>query len=109
MATYTFFSQNSPGVGTAYAVNYTVPASNTAVFTGGTITNLLSDPVAVTVTINNTVADVTRINAVQLNPGATMNPLSDERWILPAGYILKVKSDTAASLDVAFDGLTVGP
>lgn len=107
MATYTFINKNSAAVGTAYAVNYTVAAATTAVLTGGTITNLLSDPVAVTVTINNTSADVTRINAVQLNPGATMNPLSGEKWILPTGYILKVKSGTAASLDVAFDGVEV--
>lgn len=109
MATYTFINKNAAAVGTAYAVNYTVAAATTAVLTAGSITNILSDPVAVTVTINNGVTDVTRINAVQLNPGATMNPLADEKWILPTGYILKVKSGTAASLDVMFDGVEVSP
>lgn len=107
MSTYTFINKNAAAVGVAYLINYTVPAATTAVLTAGTITNILSDPVAVTVTINNGAADVLRINAIQLNPGATMNPLSNERWILPTGYILKVKSGTAASIDVSFDGVEI--
>lgn len=107
MSTYVFINKHAAAVGTAYAVNYTVAAATSAVFTAGSITNLLSDPVAVTVTINDGATDVTRINAVQINPGATMNPLSNERWVLPTGYTLKVKSGTAASLDVMFDGVEI--
>lgn len=107
MSTYTFINKNAAAVGTGYAVSYTVAAATTAVLTACTITNLLSDPVTVTVTVNNGATDITRVNAVQLNPGATMNPMADERWILPTGYTLKVKSGTASALDVMLDGVEV--
>lgn len=107
MATFTPINKHAAAVGTAYAVNYLVPALTASYIIGGTIANLLSDPVRVTVTVNDGSTDTLRINAVYLNPGATMNPMGDEKWTLLAGYTLKVKSDTAASLDCMFDGVEV--
>lgn len=107
MATYVFINKHAAAVGVAYSTLYTVAAATSAVLTAGSIANLLSDPVTVTVTINDGASDFIRINAVQLNPGATMNPLAGEKWIMPTGYILKVKCGTAAGLDVMFDGVEV--
>lgn len=110
MAVYAYLNVAASAVGTGANTILTVGAGpQCAVITGLTVTNILADPVAVTISIVSPTGPTTyiRVNAVQLNPGAIMNPMSDERWILPTSYTLTLTAGVAAALDIVIDYITV--
>lgn len=103
MATYTYKSSQSAAVGVAATSIYTVPASTTSIVLGFTLTNVLTAKVLATVVVNNGVTDYNRAYQIPINPGQVVYPLGNETWNLPTTYIVKVQSDTAASIDVVLD------
>lgn len=109
MAAYAYLNVAASAVGTGVNTILTVGSGpQCAVITGLTITNILSDPVAVTVSVvSNIPTTYIRVNAVQLNPGAVMNPMSGEKWILPTSYTLTVTAGVASALNVVIDYVTV--
>lgn len=109
MATYTLIQKSQAAVGTASSTVYSVATANSAVLTGGTVSNILSDPVTATIIVNNGTTDINRVYQAYLNPGDTMNPLAGSRWVLTGGTVLKVKASVQSAVDVMFDGVEVTP
>lgn len=103
METYTYKSSQQAAVGVAATAVYTVPAATTAIALGLTLTNILTARVLATVLVNNGSTDYNRAFQIPLNPGQTIYPLGNETWNLPTTYVVKVQSDTAASIDAVLD------
>ena len=86
---------------------YTAQASKTAVVLGLVLANKGTATVKATVTLESDTSDtetnenVTLLHEVSLPINSTLEFFSGQKLILQATDVMKVKSDTASSLDVA--------
>jgi UDP-3-O-acyl-N-acetylglucosamine deacetylase len=98
----TFKRYTSNSVGTTATTVYTVSSPVTAsVMIGGVISNVGVSTINATVTVTNTSSVI--INLIGEDtpiPSGTALSFIDGKVVLQVGDIIKVKSDTASSLDV---------
>ena len=102
MANY-FKRKLQANVGTSLTAvgSYTVPASNTATVIGLTLTNITGNTVFADATLNNGTGDTYIIKAAPVPAGGALVVVGgDQKIVLEAGDSVKVKSDTATSIDV---------
>jgi hypothetical protein len=80
---------------------YTVPSATTTIVLGLTLANLTASDIAITVTMTNTSASiVSNVTKLAVVPGkSSLEIMSGNKYVMEATDILKVKSDTANSLD----------
>ncbi len=88
----------SNAVGTSPATIFTANSYDTVV--GIHIANTTSNMVLATVVINDGSNDITLINAAPIAAGGALQVLDGgAKFVVESGDILKITSDTAASLD----------
>lgn len=98
----TFYNKLSANVGTSLTAvgSYTVGSGNTAVVLGLTVCNTSGSTVNADVTINNGSGDFYIVKTAPISAGGALVPIGgDQKIVLQAGHSIKVKSDTATSLD----------
>lgn len=107
----TFKNSKARLTGTSPVSLLTAPAgSNQYVLIGATLCNRLTTVIKVDLFITDTGGDTYLVDDVEVPPGATLVPIGGEQKIaLTAGDVVKVKSDTAASLDTILSYLEVTP
>ncbi len=103
MSTYTYLSDEAAAVGVSLTTITITGIAETIIGTALTVTNILTAKVLATVAVYDTTANFNRAYQIPVNPGEAIYPMRGESWVLPAGYQLKVGSDTASSLDVVFN------
>lgn len=101
----TFKLKTKASIGTSLTTVYTVPTSTTTVVIGLTVANILGSSVnasAQIVTASTTgdnADDVYFIKDIPLPSGSAVEIMAGNKINLEAGDIVKVKSNTASSLD----------
>jgi len=103
-----FKLKTKTAVGTTPTVVYTVPASpTTVVVIGLTIANIASGSVNASAQIVSTTSDIETnasvyfIKDIPLPSGSSVEIMAGNKIVLQAGDIVKVKSNTASSLDAS--------
>jgi hypothetical protein len=77
-------------------------AVNTSVIIGLSLSNLTSETIAVTVSINNSDGDnITFLKSIPIPTGSAVEVMSGNKMVLEAGDALSVKSNISNSVDVA--------
>ena len=98
----TFKRHTKNSVGTTFETVYTVTSPVTAtVMIGGVVSNVGTSTIAATVTVTDSSSVI--INLIGEDtpiPSGTALSFIDGKVVLQVGDIVKVKSDTASSLDV---------
>lgn len=103
-----FTSTFSKNVGTTEVSVYTVPASTTTTVIGLSVSNVSNTTVSADVYITRSGVDYYIGKGVNLLSGGVYIPVGgDQKVILLTGDILKVKSNTATSLDVVLSMLNI--
>ena len=98
----TFYNKLSRNVGTSLTAvgGYTVGASNTAIVLGLTVCNVSGATISVDVTLNDGTSDHYIVKSAPVSAGGALVPIGGEQKIvLNDGDSIKVKSDSATSLD----------
>ena len=98
----TFYRKLSANVGTTSTAvgSYTVGSSTTTVIVGLTVCNRSGATVAVDVTLNNGSTDYYIVKNAPISAGGALVPVGGEqKVILTTGDSIKVKSDSASSVD----------
>jgi hypothetical protein len=81
---------------------YTVPSSTTTIVLGLTLANLTSNTIEVTATLTNNDGDNVNVTKLAQIPGkSSLEIMTGNKYVLETSDILKVKSDTANSLDTS--------
>lgn len=79
---------------------YTCPASNTVTIIGLVLTNITGNTIFADATLNNGTGDTYIIKGAPVPSGGALVVVGgDQKIVLEAGDSVKVKSDTATSLD----------
>lgn len=107
MALNEFKNKTATGIGTSLVTIHTTPGSYSDIVIGFDICNTTGGTVLVDVQHVDT-SLVTTVNVFKgksLASGETLRVIEHQKIILEEGDIIKVKSDTAASLDVTFSYL----
>jgi hypothetical protein len=98
----TFYRKLSRNVGTSLTAigGYTVAADTTAVIVGLTVCNTSGATVAVDITVNDGTNEHYVVKAAPISAGGALVPIGGEQKIILAeGDSVKIKSDSASSLD----------
>lgn len=81
---------------------YTVPASTTSIVLGLSIANLLTSSIQATIYLENNDGDNVNIAKLAAIPAkSSLEVMTGNKYVLEASDVLKVKSDTANSIDVS--------
>jgi len=95
------FDGSSTGANTAMTV-YTVPSSTTTIVLGLTLSNITASTLYATVLIENNDGDnINFLKDIPIPTGSAIEVMAGNKIVLEAADILKIKSDTANSLDTA--------
>jgi hypothetical protein len=98
----TFYRKLSRNIGTSNVAvgSYTVGSSTTTVIVGLTVCNTSGATVSVDVTVNNGSDDYYIVKGAPISAGGALVPVGgDQKIIMVAGDSLKVRSDSATSVD----------
>ena len=98
----TFYRKLSANVGTTSTAigSYTVGSSTTAVVVGLTVCNRTGSTVAVDIVVNDGSNDYYVVKSAPISAGGALVPVGGEqKIILSTGDSIKVKSDSASSVD----------
>ena len=98
----TFYRKLSRNVGTSLTAigGYTVGADTTAVIVGLTVCNTSGATVAVDITVNDGTHEHYVVKAAPISAGGALVPIGGEQKIILAeGDSVKIKSDSASSID----------
>ena len=98
----TFYNKLSRNVGTGLTSvgSYTVGSGNTAVVLGLTVCNVSGATISVDVTLNDGTNDHYIVKGAPVSAGGALVPIGGEqKIILQSTHSIKVKSDSATSLD----------
>lgn len=88
------------GVSTTAIGAYTVPAATSAVISACRVTNVVATTIVVEVSIYDGVNDYFLAKNAEILPGASLVVCGDgDRDILNTGESVRIKSDTATSMD----------
>ena len=110
----TFKLKTDTAVGTSLATIYTVPGSTTTVMIGAVLANITAAQVKADLQIVTAATsgengdDVYIVKNLPIPDGSSFEVV-EGKIVLQTGDIVKVKSDTASSLDVALSVLEQGP
>jgi len=89
----------STGANTSQTV-YTTPSATTAIVLGLTLSNTISSNIEVTVNIENGDGDnVSVVTNAEIPAKASLEIMSGNKYVMETTDILKVKSNTANSVD----------
>jgi hypothetical protein len=107
----TFKRHTKNSVGTTFETVYTVTSPVTAtVMIGGVVSNVGTSTIAATVTVTDSSSVI--INLIGEDtpiPSGTALSFIDGKIVLQVGDIIKVKSDTASSLDAHISIMEITP
>tara|TARA_R100001510_G_C7654714_1_gene213464 strand:- start:856 stop:1191 length:336 start_codon:yes stop_codon:yes gene_type:complete len=79
---------------------YTVPGSTTTIVLGLSLCNLTSSAIEVNIEVTKNSGDNVKVTKLAQIPGkSTLEVMTGNKYVLNTSDILKVKSDTANSLD----------
>jgi hypothetical protein len=98
----TFYRKLSRNIGTSNVTvgSYTVGSSTTTVIVGLTVCNTSGATVSVDVTVNNGSDDYYIVKGAPISAGGALVPVGgDQKIIMVTGDSLKVRSDSATSVD----------
>jgi len=98
----TFYRKLSANVGTSSTSigGYTVGANTTSVVVGLTVCNRSGTTIAVDITLTNGATDYFIVKGAPISAGGALVPIGGEqKIILATGDSIKVKSDSASSVD----------
>ena len=95
------FDGSSTALNTNMTV-YTAPSSTTSIVLGLTLSNITSNTVYATVIIENNDGDnINFLKNIPIPTGSAVEVMAGNKIVLETSDILKVKSDTANSIDTA--------
>jgi hypothetical protein len=98
----TFLRKTQRAVGTSLTAieSYTVGASTQTTLIGLSVANITASNVVVDVTLNDGTNDTYIVKSATVLPGGTLVAVGgDQKVVLQTGDSIKVKSDTASSVD----------
>jgi hypothetical protein len=95
------FDGSTTGANTVMTV-YTVPSSTTTIVLGLTLSNITASTLYATVLIENNDGDnINFLKDIPIPTGSAVEVMAGNKIVLETADILKIKSDTANSLDTA--------
>ena len=105
-----FKRKTSAGIGTSYTPidSYTVPASTEVTVIGLTVSNVTASPVNATVSLFDGASYFSIVTDGPVPAGGSLVVVGgDQKLVMETGDDMRVKSDTASSLDVVMSILEI--
>lgn len=108
MATNSFKSKASAGVGTSYVSVYTCPANSVGIIIGLNLACVATSSVIADVFIDKASgADANLIKNIPIPTGSSFEVLSGQKIVLEVGDQVKVRCDTTGGMDVLLSFLEI--
>ena len=105
-----FKRKTSAGIGTGFTPidGYTVPASTEVTVIGLTVSNVTASPVNATVSLFDGASYISIVTDAPVPGGGSLVVVGgDQKLVMETGDDMRIKSDTASSLDVVMSILEI--